>query len=389
MIQNTILTVILLFIIGCGAQGSSEDNEKKDLNVAVDDTPTAVPSISPSISPLSIPSIVPSSVPSEERIPSVTPSPQPSTVPVPPSVVLSPSIEGDTLPHSIAIDFPNILTSSLNSAFVKDITDVKKIETMAFLNLSLVSQAMPKILNECAGSITCHFQAEEFIVEYNEKNITLEKIDFIQHSKNKNYKYELTVIKPFKNDASNEINDSITYKWTSNRKDVWSFYQNRESNLSLRYFIDADENESMVINDQRLEENSNFIITKKLQTYHLSSNHIKKNSDSFSFNILLEDELIINQNENIVQLYITNESAKEGNYLLLPPHTKEDGLTLKNVLDLAKGTFSFFYGAFQGFLYTDEFLDNLDELTVIELNDEEIGFRILTEESNGSDFSPN
>jgi len=393
MIQNTILTMILLVIIGCGAQNNPDkEGTKNDLDVATTATPTTVPSSIPSATPsattpptTTVPTIVPSSVPTvQPTAQPIVPTTSPSRLP---DEILSPTIESNELPENIAISFPNTLNKTSNAEFVKDFNEVEKIQDMAFLNLSLVSQAMPKILNECAGSITCHFEADEFVVEYNEENITLEKIDFQQYSKKKKYPYVLTVTQPFKNNGLNERNDTITYKWKKSKKDIWSLYQNQDNNITLRYLVDVDSNETMSIHNKKLEESITFLVIKKANTYHLSLNHISKNSENFSSNILLEDEKVIEENENTVQLNISNENAKEGNYILLPPQTDIENLTLKNILDLTEGTFSFFNKTFQGFLYSDKFLDDLDKLTIVELLDEDKGFQLISKDSNESELS--
>ena len=378
MIQNTILTVVLLVIIGCGAQNNPDKEEIKNLSM-VEDTPTTVPSSIPSITPI----IEPSSVPmGDAKLPESSPSVQPS-------VVFSPTIESNELPQNMGISFPIVLNKSSNSEFIKDFNEVKEIEGMAFLNLALVSQAMPKILNECAGSISCHFQAENFPVEYNETNITLEKIDFRQFSKKKKYPYVLTITKPFNNDLIDDMNDTISYKWTHSKRDIWTTYTNDESNLSVRYFIDADANESMVINHKKEGESITFMVIQKDEHYHLSSNHLKKDNEDFSTSIFLEDGLLVTENENMIQLSQTSKNIKDGNFAFLPPDTSVKELKLKNILDLTEGTFSVLNKKFQGFLYSDKFLDNLNELTIVELTEEDKGFQLLNEESNESKLSPN
>ena len=362
MIQNIVLTLILLVIIGCGAQSKTDDEGIKNDLVVADSTPSSAPSALPAATPLLTPTATP--------VPSVISS-------LLPLEEISSSIESSELPKEMGITLPNSLNKSSKLEFIKDFNEVKKVQEMAFLNLSLMSQLMPKIVKKCAGLITCHFEVEAFSVKYKEENIILDKIAFQQDSKNKHYQYELIVTNPFSiNNFLSEGNDSITYRWTSSQQDIWSFYHNEENNITLRYFIDANSHESMIINNQKVEERITFLVTKQESSYHISLNHISKNTENFSSNILLEDEMIIEENENIIQLTSTNENLKEGNYILLPPKTSVEKLTLKNILDLTEGVFSIFNEQFQGFLYDDKFLSTLDTLIIVELSDNDRGFKV-------------
>jgi len=321
MIQNTIFAFILLILIGCGAQNNPSDNKEGTLDISPEN-----------------------------------------------------SRDMGLLPENIALDFTikNIAfstglmvnTDSDTNLFKEDLAEINNIKDLAEYNRELLSQVMPEILESCVDVIRCHFPEGKFVVKENNKSVTLGEIDFTQEINGSNYQYKLTLSSPLQPHKKSDLNDSISYQWRETQLDVLTTYLYDEVKVSLRFVHDGYL-KNMIVNSQKSEESSSFIINENNRTQHLYSNHIKKDLEKFSANILLENGELVEENENIFPLENLGENLKDGVYILVPKKLDTKALTLMQLLELNEGTFLRHKEVFQGFLYGEKYLNALDELTII------------------------
>jgi len=255
-----------------------------------------------------------------------------------------------SLPKKIYIPFPIDINSSENSPFNRDIQQVKKTIALLRLKLKKLEKEFSNIIDFCKEKSICHIN----------KTLQLEAIDFIQDHNNATYQYKLMV-------ESNQTTH-ITFSWSKDNSDIISSYIEKNSILSLRYLTNFQKKETMLIHNKQTKKESSYIVQSNDKKYHLSYNLIQNGLENFSSNIKFEDDLILEYNENIFELNIATKNLKEGSYLLLPPKTKVKSLSFIEIVELAQGTFSFFDGEVQGFLYDDKFINNIDELILFHLN---------------------
>jgi hypothetical protein len=314
MKQNIFLTVILLFILGCGAQNSPKE-------------------------------IIEDGIGQDNAM-----------------------INESLLPQIITIKFPKLIEESLTLSLKENIKHVKNISNILEKNLKFLEKIMPKIIDECQEKNICHFQKNYFTLE---ENISIGEIDFIKYEPIEPYQYEIVL-------KLTEI-ESLTYQWSEIKKDVISTYSNQNETLALHYFNDSNNSEALYINDTRSNEKNTFIISLEQilsYTYHLRYNHIEEEHQNVSSNIIIEDNILVENtgNKNIISnSFTTNDSQtifsnlKHGDYLLLPPNTRVKTLNFIDILALSEGSFTIFNGAVQGFLYADDFSNNLEDLTIFQL----------------------
>jgi hypothetical protein len=305
MKQNIFLTVIFLFILGCGAQNSPkeviEDGRGQD-NAMINES---------------------------------------------------------LLPQIITIKFPKLIEESPTLSVKENIKHVKNISKILENNLEILEKIMPKIVEVCQEKSICNFQKNYFTLE---ENISIGEIDFIKYEPTQPHQYEI-VLKLTETQR-------LTYQWSEIKRDVISTYSNRNETLALHYFNDSNNSEALYINDTRSNEKNTFIISLEQtlsSTYHLRYNHIAKEHQNFSSNIVIENDVVIEStgNKNITSNNFHNN--KDGNYLLLPPNSNEKSLSFIDILALSEGSFTVFNGETQGFLYADDFSNNLEALTIFHL----------------------
>ncbi len=384
------------------------------------------------------------------------------------------------LPSKISVNFPEILKNTITynsgekeleekketnlNQLEKNIYKIEDVINISELNLILLEQVMPEILERCDGIESCTFEDRELSFRLDEKiissidkvldtkkrdfldkNGTLVHLGGIKFSKYENQKYEYELEFNMLNSSFIEQNSSIQeqkqfFKWsTSNNYVVATYiYDNKVNVLSttVRYFINNEGNELMYIldkNDTNISiENTTLVLKKtdKSNSYALTSNTTiqqlsanETNTSHFSTNIemdknstqlllldknsTLDTTIVPNKDDPLDMVVVatkpilitgpgtdlnaipsntasTNESNKKltlfvfeveaeglasGDYLLLNPDINTDEFSLEELLDASIGSFSVMEGKPQGALYSDEFLDNLSELTIIKIID--------------------
>ena len=308
MKQNIFFISILLFIVGCGAQNNPKEPTTPEGNNGLrDDTEGSSSSI--------------------------------------------------LLPNTINIEFPQSIENSPtlkeNVQYVKNITNIME------ENLALLREVMPQIVEECKEKSICNFQKNHFIEE---RNISIGEIDFIKYEPTKSHQYEIIL-------KLTEMK-SLTYQWSEEKKNVMSTYSNKDEVLALHYFNDSNNSEALYINDTRSNEKNAFIISLEenpSSPYHLRYNHLTKNHQNFSSNIIIENEMLVENSFQINETQTIFTNLKDGDYLLLPPNISIKALNFIDILTLSEGSFSIFNGGIQGFLYADDFSDNLEVLGIFQL----------------------
>lgn len=250
---------------------------------------------------------------------------------------------GMVLPQCISIPFPRTITPTPNSLFNEDVEHVKKIKNLLLKNLSLLEAKMPEITQKCQALTICHLD------EYP----TLGSIEYRADTSRQNYPYSLSLeISP---------TELVTYKWSEHQDDVLSTYSSNQSRLSLHYLY-AQNREFMTIEDTHVDAFNSFVVSKQESRYHLSSNHIKAKRENFSSNILFDAERMLEYNEQLYPFDSIAHDLKDGTYALLPKTSQIASSALMDVTDHALGTFSMWHGEVQGFLYSDEFIDTIEDL---------------------------
>ena len=93
------------------------------------------------------------------------------------------------------------------------------------------------------------------------------------------------------------------------------------------------------------------------------------------------ENLSFDEPNNDLTLFVFEVNAKglpSGDYLLLAPDIDTEAFSLEELLDASIGSFSVMEGTPQGSLYSNEFLDRLDELIIVKILDPQE----LTEDSD-------
>ena len=258
----------------------------------------------------------------------------------------------ETLPQTIKIPLPiKFMENPNNEIFNQDIQRIEKNTSFIKQGLDQLKRVMPNILENCDYKSPCSIPSNDIYIKEGDKNISLGRIEL------KNNEITLSL---------NQI-EHLNFKWKNGTIDITTQYNYKEGNINLHYISDSNNRESIIIHEKYNNEHNNYIIQKTNISYNIQSNHIKETSKNFSSNILLEEGIILNYNENIFPLSFKNHHLKEGNYLLLPPHTNVKNLNLIDLISLAEGSFSIFNNQLQGFLYHQTYMHNIEKLIIFHL----------------------
>jgi hypothetical protein len=223
------------------------------------------------------------------------------------------------------------------------------------------------------------------------------------------------------------------FKWSSDNPNVvitYLYAKDVDRIVStVRYFVNNEGNEFMYLSDKNDtnisienttlvvkndENNSSYSLTSNTTIQQLSAN--ETNSSHFSTNIEMDDRgtqlLLLDKNttlstldsvdrdenleivptkpivvtvpssnletgssfseENKLTLFVfevDGDGLASGDYILLKPDTDTLELDLEALLEMAIGSFSVIEGTPQGSLYSNEFLDILDELVMVKIID--------------------
>jgi hypothetical protein len=220
MKQNIFLTVILLFILGCGAQNSPkeviEDGRGQD----------------------------------------------------------NAMINENLLPQIITIKFPKLIEESPTLSVKENIKHVKNISKILENNLEILEKIMPKIVEVCQEKSICNFQKNYFTLE---ENISIGEIDFIKYEPTQPHQYEI-VLKLTETQRLtyqwSEIKRDVISTYSNRNETLALHYFNDSNNSEALYINDTRSN----------EKNTFIISLEQTlsSTYHLRYNHIAKEHQNFS-----------------------------------------------------------------------------------------------------------
>ena len=234
------------------------------------------------------------------------------------------------LPEVIAIDFPLALKNLSSDISVENIKSKIEIEKE---QLKLLEQIMGQISNECKGLEECYVDANS--------SAFLGKIQLNQYSNE--YKLSLTT----------SDKEQISFSWSDVKADVLTVYKKENYQVAMHYFRDVSkQKEALYIEESKKRAKNSLMISldSKKQEYRLRSNYISTDSKA-SFNILVKDEVLVEENENIFSLNRDYSNLKEGAYLLLSSSKDIQSLNLVELFENAQGSFLVFDNEVQGFVY--------------------------------------
>ncbi len=162
--------------------------------------------------------------------------------------------------------------------------------------------------------------------------------------------------------------NSIEQSFDGNETNVSSFSSNGEisDDNSLILFSGTVSND----NEENNISNSSEVICSGNSSCNESNNTINEIPE-------------IKTNLEFYELKIKDGNLTDGSYVLLPPYTDINGLTLIDVFGLTLGTFTVSNGKAQGEIHNGSYNDMLDRLTIVEINESEKSktkFRLISSE---------
>jgi hypothetical protein len=246
------------------------------------------------------------------------------------------------LPQVISIDFPSDLKNVNTDIFVKNI---QKSISIKKEQLKYLEQIINKLSNACYGLEKCHINANHFSVQDDNHTIFLGEIQLNQYSRDLKYQYELSLILGDK--------EKIIFSWSDDRMDVLSIYEKEKYQVAMHYFADISKHKEVLYIDENQKTTKNSLMISldtKMKEYRLRSNYISKEK-SASFNILVKDEVLLEENENIFTLNSDFPNVKEGAYVLFSSMQDIQPLNLLEVFESSLGSFLFFDNKLQGFTH--------------------------------------
>lgn len=272
----------------------------------------------------------------------------------------------DTLPTNISIEFPDFSLAMSNESFKSDLEYLENIVQISKLNFNDIKIVIPQILEECKDAKPCHFPEAYFVLE-EENSTILGAIDFIRTDVKQTEQYELLL--------ALSKDENLTFKWSEENNNMFTSYVKNDALVNLNYFIDIENNEVLFANDRRRNTNNSYVVTSSLGAYHLASNHMNLEGENFSTNTLIENEVEVES--NAFELSSFQRNLEEGTYVLLAPDTSIEALSSQKVLELALGTFTLFKEKFQGLLYSSDFIESINKLTIVLLKNNGQSFERL------------
>ena len=236
------------------------------------------------------------------------------------------------LPIKISINYPLTIKEDNSTLLYKDIIDIEKNTQQLKEAHKKLELLMADIIEECQNKNPC------YLPKY--------KITFQHYIETAPYQYKI-------------ILENIIFKWKEDNSEIVSIYKDNSSILTLHYAEDS-EKEALYINNQNLNKNISMVILKKESLYQLNVIHTENKKRDFLEHITLENSIKIEDKENIFPIYALKEELKDGDYLLIEKGTKE--LSFIDTIEASEGMISIVNGEFQGFLYTLDSNERLDEM---------------------------
>jgi hypothetical protein len=184
-----------------------------------------------------------------------------------------------------------------------------------------------------------------YLSDKNDTNISIENTTLVVKNDENNSSYSLTSNTTIQQLSANETNSS-------------HFSTNIEMDDRGTQLLLLDKNTTLsTLDSVDRDENLEIVPTKPIVVTVPSSN--LETGSSFS-------------EENKLTLFVfevDGDGLASGDYILLKPDTDTLELDLEALLEMAIGSFSVIEGTPQGSLYSNEFLDILDELVMVKIID--------------------
>jgi len=181
--------------------------------------------------------------------------------------------------------------------------------------------------------------------------------------------------------TANSIKEQVV---EDNKTVVNSFSSNGEisddSSLILFSGTVADENETqqspilseVICNSSECIENN---LTKSLEDNSSDENltdittSTQEEEDS-NFTDINESVEELRENLKFYQIRIYDTNLSDGSYIILPPYTDIENLSVADIFKLTIGTFTILDGKAQGEIHSSEYNDMLDELTIVKVEED-------------------
>jgi len=263
-----------------------------------------------------------------------------------PITTIDASLESNLLPKVIAIDFPTGLSALSSSSLSQSIEPIQAIIGEEKRQLLLLNQVMNTIVETCTGLEQCRIQENTLSIQEDNETRLLGTLDFNKLNSDKRYRYELSL--------EIEAHKRVTFKWGLSSEDVLSIYEDDGEKITQHYYADKRQNkEAYYIEDHQNIMQNTFMISydNSKNIYRLQSHHIDEHS-SFSSNILLQNNLLVEENENMFDLNSDFLALKEGSYLLLSAMDNMNALNLIERFESSLGSFMVFNNQVEGFSFT-------------------------------------
>ena len=363
MLKNITLLIFIIVLSGCGMMGNSSKKDTTLASIGIDRNDSS------------------GNLMANSSLDSNLSTPQPSTI-------TDAEEESSILPQTISMEFPNILKpdSDTNSSsennqsedsnisiisdisednetvdsnsslednktliineigyeqLKKNISQIEDIVKIAQINLILLEEVMPQVLDRCEGMLSCTFEPQILSVvldnktiskiddivddsnftldEYNNSRVSLGELEFIKNYVSEGTDYELkldmasndTILRSFykesnesdnnitiknKNDINRTLEEFQVFKWSDYSKDVTTryFYRdiNRSIDISIYYLTDESGKETMHVYNRLAEEGHKENMSLTLanreddnSTIQIQTNSIEERSEGNDTNI--------------------------------------------------------------------------------------------------------
>ena len=257
------------------------------------------------------------------------------------------------LPQKLSIPFPLELFSLTEMNFHQDIKQLdKKIKRLED-KVSALNALFPKIVQSCEGRNPCWYSQEH--------DLSFKRIEFFKNGETAEYAYQLLLV----TDSFN----TIILQWREESNNVLTTYATKSNTLILHYVDDLLGERGLYIKENEENKHIGMLVhTKEMNIeYHLSSNHINLKEESFSSNILLQNDELREYNENIFPVEILPQELEQGDFLLFNGQKNVEKLTFIEQLNHTAGLFSLFQNRREGFLYNALTMEEVEDLEVLQL----------------------
>jgi hypothetical protein len=215
-----------------------------------------------------------------------------------------------------------------------------------------------------------------------------ESMHILNSTKSRDTKNNMNLTLSEKDDDNETLQltaNSIEEKVLDNNKTIINSFSSNgeisdESSLILFSGNVIDENKTkespilseVICNSSECIENN---LTKNISDNNSSDinesdiNHTENSDINYTYNELNESVGDLRENLKFYQIKISDTNLSDGSYIILPPYTNIDSLTLIDIFKLTIGTFTILDGKAQGEIHSNEYNDMLDELTIVKIEE--------------------